>query len=100
MAVGSGIGASLGLAREVTPGTIVSPTRWVEFNSETMSQEKVVVQGQGLRGGGLFPRRQRRSVAGRNAGGAITLDLATSGMGLLFEAITGSSTSAVVTGSA
>lgn len=100
MAIGSGIGASLGIAKETTAGTIVSPSRWLEFNSETLGQEKVIVQGAGLRGGGLYPRASRRSEVGRNAGGDIVLDLATNGMGLLYEAMMGSSTSAVLTGSA
>lgn len=101
MAVGSGIGASLGFAREATPGTIVSPSRWVEFNSETLGADKVTVQGQGLRSSGLYPRASRRVVVGRNAGGDVTLDLATTGMGLLLESMLGgTSTSAVVSGSA
>jgi hypothetical protein len=100
VAVGAGIGSSLGIAAETTPGTIVSPTRWLEYNSETLSQDKVIVQGQGLRGGGLFPRQARRTEAGRNAGGDINLDLSTNGMGLLFKSMMGTSTSAVVTGSA
>jgi hypothetical protein len=101
VAVGAGIGASLGFARETTPGTIVSPTRWAEFNSETLGLGKVVVQGQGLRGGGLYPRTSRRVVVGRNAGGDINMDIATNGMGLLFESMLGgTSASAVVTGTA
>lgn len=101
MAVGAGIGASLGWARETTPGTIVTPSRWGEFNSETLACEKVVVQGQGLRGGGLYPRTARRVVVGRNAGGDINLDVATNGMGLLLESMLGgTSTSAVVSGTA
>lgn len=100
MAVGSGIGASLGIAAESTAGTAVAPTRWLEFNSESLSQEKVIVEGGGLRGGGLFPRTNRRSVTGRNAGGGVSLNVTTSGMGLLFKAMMGTATSAVVTGSA
>jgi hypothetical protein len=98
MAVGSGIGASLGIAKETTPGTIVSPTRWLEFNSETLGLSKVIVQGQGLRGGGLYPRLGRRVVPGRNAGGDIVLDVATNGMGLLYEAMLGTSTSSLLSG--
>lgn len=101
MAIGAGIGSSIGIAPEVTPGTIVTPTsKWIEYNSESLGMEKVSVQGQGLRGGGLFPRSSRRAVTGRNAGGDITLDLATNGLGLLFQAMMGTSTSAVLTGTA
>lgn len=100
MGVGSGIGASLGIGAESTAGTIASITRWLEFNSESLKSTKVVVQGQGLRGGGLHPRRSRRAVVGSDAGGDVTLDLATNGMGLLLKAMLGSSTSAVLTGTA
>lgn len=100
MAIRSGLGASLGIAAESTVGTIVSPTRWLEFNSESLSLEKSVVQGGGLRGGGLVARSSRRAYTGRNAGGDIELDVATRGMGLLFKNMMGSSTSALVSGSA
>lgn len=100
MAIAAGLGASLGIAAESTPGTIVSPTRWVEFNSESLSLEKSIVQGYGLRGGGLYGRSSRRAYTGRNAGGDVELDVATRGMGLLFKAMLGSSTSAIISGSA
>lgn len=100
MAIASGLGASLGIATESVVGTIVSPTRWLEFNSESLSLEKTVLQGAGIRGGGLHPRATRRAVTGRNAGGDVELDLATSGMGMLFRQMLGSSTSAVLSGSA
>lgn len=100
MAIGAGIGSSLLIAAETTPGTIVSPTRALEYNSETLGMEKVSVQGQGLRGGGLFPRSSRRSVVGRNAGGDTVMDLCGNGLGLVFESLMGTSTSAVLTGSA
>lgn len=96
----SGIGASLGIATESVVGTPVSPTRWLEFNSESLALEKTVLQGAGLRGSGLYPRASRRVVTGRNAGGSVELDLATSGMGMLFRQMLGSSTSALVSGTA
>lgn len=96
----SGLGASLGIAAESTVGTIATPTRWLEFDSESLSLEKSIVQGYGLRGGGIYGRSSRRAYTGRNAGGDVTLEVATRGMGLLFKNMLGSSTSAVVTGSA
>jgi hypothetical protein len=100
LAIGAGIGSTLQIASEGTPGTIATLTRALEYNTESLGQDKVPVQGLGLRGTGLFPRSSRRSVAGRNAGGDVNLDIATNGMGLLFQAMMGSSTSAVLTGSA
>lgn len=100
MAIASGLGASLGIATESVVGTIVSPTRWLEFNSESLSLQKTVLQGMGLRGGGLYARGSRRVVTGRHAAGSIELDLATNGMGMLFRQMLGSSTSSLVSGSA
>jgi hypothetical protein len=100
VAIASGLGSSLGIAAESTVGTIVSPTRWIEYNSESLSLDKAAIQGQGLRGGGLYARSARRVLVTRNAGGSVDLDVATSGMGLPFKAMLGASASAVVSGSA
>lgn len=96
----SGIGSSLGYAAESVVGTPVTPTHWAEYNSESLALAKSVLQGSGLRGSGLYPRSSRRVVTGRNAGGSIELDLATNKMGPLFRQMLGSSTSALVSGSA
>lgn len=99
MALASGLGASLGIAQESTPGTIVSPTRWNEFNSESLGLEKSTIQGQGLRGGGLYPRGSRRAYTGRNAGGDVEMDVATRGMGLWFKNALGAGASTLISGS-
>jgi hypothetical protein len=98
--IGSGLGASLGFGAESTVGTAVTPTSWVEFNSESLKLTKNAVQGQGLRGGGLYPRSSRRAYTTRSAGGDINLDVATQGMGLLFKNMLGAGTSALLSGSA
>ncbi len=36
MTVGSGIGSSVGVAKETTWGTWVTPSKWTEFESETV----------------------------------------------------------------
>lgn len=100
MAIGAGIGSTLQIGPESTPGTIATLTRALEYNTESLGMEKVPVQGMGLRGDGLFPRSSRRTIAGRNAGGDVNLNIATNGMGLLFKSMMGTSTSAVLTGSA
>lgn len=100
MAIASGLGSSLGIGVETTTGTAVSLTRWLEYNSESLHLEKGILQGQGLRGSGLYPRNARRAYTTRTAGGDVELDVATRGMGLLLQQIMGgTSTSAVITGS-
>lgn len=100
MPVGSGLSAQVGFATETTVGTIATPTKFVEFNSESLKLEKQIVQGAGLRGGGLVARASRRSYTTKTAGGDIELDVATQGMGVLFTHMLGTSTSALVSGSA
>lgn len=89
MGIGSGLGAQLGLAEETTVGTIVAPSRFLEFNSEGLELSKNIVQGQGLRAGGQYNRASRRSYTTRSAGGPINLDVPTIGAGLLFKHMLG-----------
>lgn len=101
MAIASGLGSSLGVGVESTTGTAVSLTRWLEYNSESLHLEKNIVQGAGLRGGGLYARSSRRAYTTRTAGGDVELDCATRGLGPILQQIMGgTSTSALVSGSA
>jgi hypothetical protein len=79
MAIGSGIGASLGFATETTFNTAVTVTNFVEMNSESIQYNKKVAVGMGLRAGGQLPRSQRRVVTTKDATGDIMLDLPTKG---------------------
>jgi len=85
MAIGAGIGASLGIATETTFATGVTVTRFYEFNSESFEYNKKTVVGQGLRAGGQLPRSQRRVVAASDSTGDFSLDLPTRGLGLLLS---------------
>lgn len=102
MAIQSGLGSSLLLGVETTPGTAVTLTRAIEYNSESLHLEKNgYIDSEGLRGSGLFPRSSRHAYTTKTANGSVECDVATKGMGLLLQQITGgTSTSAVVTGSA
>lgn len=104
MPVGAGLAAQIGIATEVTPGTQLAVTRFLEFNSETMAMGKNVVQGAGLRapatgsGGGpaagssLFERSSRRVVGSWDAKGGINFDIPFSGLGLFLEHMMGAYT--------
>ena len=101
MAVGAGLAAQIGIVTESTNGTQAVPTRFFEFNNETMAMGKNVVQGAGLRapatgsGGGpaagssLFERSTRRVVGSWDAKGGINLDVPFQGLGLLLEHMMG-----------
>jgi hypothetical protein len=90
MAIGSGIGASLGIATETTFNTGVTVTRFYEFTSESTNYNKNASVGMGLRAGGLLPRSQRRVITTFDATGSLVLDLPTRGLGLLLAHSMGS----------
>lgn len=90
MALGNGLSSSFGIATETTPGTPVVVTRFAEFDSETLSMKRHTVQGAGLRGGGLVKRAQRRNLVAREAGGDVTFDAMTNGLGLFLKHMLGS----------
>jgi hypothetical protein len=85
MAIGSGIGSSLGIGTETTYNTAVTVSRFYEFTSESTTYNKNVSVGMGLRAGGLLPRSQRRVVTTFDASGEIVLDLPTRGLDLLLS---------------
>jgi hypothetical protein len=85
MAIGAGIGAQFGIVNEVTFNTYVAPTRFYEFNSESLQYEKNVAVGMGLRAGGQIARAQRRVVTTFGGSGDLELDLPTRGLGLLLS---------------
>jgi len=100
MAIGSGIGAQFGIVAESTFNTYVAPTRFHEFNSESLTYRKNVVQGSGLRAGGQVARSVRRVVTTFDAGGDVEFDLMTNGLGLMLSYCMGTapSPSLVTTG--
>ncbi len=70
-------------------GTAITPTHFLEFNSESMKGEKNVVQGKGLRGGGLYMRTSRRVVGSWGAKGGLIFDAPYNGLGLWLEHMIG-----------
>ncbi len=88
--------ASVGLALESTFRTGVTPTRWLEFIDESLNINKNVKQGQGLRVGSRFARSGRRTIPTLDATGDINMEVASKGMGLLWQLCMGSSVSTLV----
>jgi hypothetical protein len=88
MTIASGLLAQAGFAVETTVGTRVAPTRFVEFNSESMRLNIERIEREGLRAG-------RRLTYGWSPGtrmveGQLNLDLSANTVGLLFRAAIGS----------
>lgn len=91
MAVGSGLSAQLGIgAPETTVGTAVTPTRFYEFNSETLDLALTRVDGMGLHAGGLNKRATRSVQTTRTVSGGFAMNAPTRGLGLLLQQCLGS----------
>lgn len=98
MSIGAGLAASLGVAAESVFGTYVAPTRFYEFNSETLAKVKTTAQGGGLAGGRYGRLGSRRVVTTEAAGGGFELEVANQKMGLLLSHLMGSSAAPVQQG--
>lgn len=95
MALGSGIASQLGFAAESTPGTAVTVTKFVEFNSESLDWTTDIVQGRGLHAGGQYDRAGRYARTTRTVGGDVTVNLVNKGIGLLVKHMLGSTAAPV-----
>jgi hypothetical protein len=75
----------LGLVAEVTYGTFVAPTRFLEFNSEGLTFNREKILSQGIRRGAYVQRAGRWAVNKKGGGGPATFEVATKGFGLPFK---------------
>ncbi|MBP2583398.1 hypothetical protein J3A78_003876 [Streptomyces sp. PvR006] len=91
MAIGSGLGAQLGIAAETTYGSYVAPAKFVEFTKEGLQLKKTTAQSAGIAGGRLMPLSARRVVTQRQASGSIDLEVTNKAMGLLLQSLMGTS---------
>lgn len=90
---------SVGFGKESTFGTAVTPTRWPEFVSETLDYTKNAVNSSALKVGSRVARSSKRVVPTAYGAGDVAFEVQSKGMGLIFEALFGSSTSTNVSGS-
>ncbi|MFJ8791397.1 phage tail tube protein [Streptomyces sp. NPDC102462] len=95
MAIGSGLGAQMGIAAESTYGTFVAPTRFIEFTKESLALKKTTAQSAGIASGRLLPLSSRRVVTRREGSGSVDLEIANKGMGLLLQAWMGTTVTPV-----
>jgi hypothetical protein len=96
----TGLAAQLGLAAESTHGTFVAPTRFLEFNSESLSMEIERLESQGLRAGKRILRSDRWAAGRKTVGGSIELDLVDTSLGLLLDHMMGGTVVTVDEGAA
>jgi len=94
MPSGAGLDAQLGVGAEATWGTGVTPTRFLEFLSESMSMEPTYLDSAGIRAGQRYKRVSRVIQSRRTVSGDIQIEYGTKGMGLLWKHALGSAISA------
>lgn len=95
MAIGSGLGAQVGIAPEVTYGTYVAPTKFIEFTKESLALQKTTAQSAGIAAGRLVALSSRRVVTQRQASGSLEMEVTTKGMGTLLQTLMGTSVTPV-----
>ncbi|MFB7219339.1 phage tail tube protein [Streptomyces sp. NPDC056227] len=98
MAIGSGLGAQLGIAAETTYGTFVTPSRFVEFTKESLVLKKTTAQSSGIAAGRLLALSSRRVLTRREASGSIDMEIVNKSMGLLIQALMGTTVTPVIQG--
>lgn len=98
MAIGSGLGAQLGIAAESTYGTYVAPTKFIEFTKEGLVKRKVTAQSSGIAAGRLVDLSSRRVVTTKDGGGPVEMEVTTKSMGLLLQSLMGTTVTPVQQG--
>jgi hypothetical protein len=98
MAIGSGLGAQIGIAAETTYGTYAAPTRFPEFTKESLVLKKTTATSSGIAAGRLMARSDRRVVTQREASGGIDLEVPNKGFGILLQALMGTTVTPVQQG--
>lgn len=94
MAVGSGIGASVGVSAETTYGTYVAPARFVEARSFSVKKVQNVQSLTGVAAGRAAPVDEVVTTTAATAN--IQADVTRKGWGLFLAQLTGSSTAPVI----
>ena len=89
--IAGGLGGAVGLAAEVTYGTFVAPTRWVEVRSAKMQNQPHIAQGTGLASGRFVDLGSRRKLIYADAKGTVELEFLNQSMALLLQHAMGSS---------
>ncbi|WP_416983554.1 phage tail tube protein [Streptomyces sp. T028] len=98
MAIGSGLGAQLGVAAESSYGTFTASTRFTEFTKQSLALKKTTAQSAGIAAGRLLPLSSRRVVTRQEAAGSVDMEVANKGMGLWVQGLMGTTVTPVQQG--
>lgn len=88
--IGSGLGSSIGFGSETTWGTFATPTRWVEFESESIEWKPKRMRGKGLGAGNQVQRNATEQQTTSTVEGDIKTPFYYKSMGLLLGNMMGS----------
>jgi hypothetical protein len=94
MPTGSGLDAQIGFGQESVWGTGVTPTRFVEFNQESMKFDPTWLEPSALHKGIKYQRLSRIRQSRSSVSGDVELDINTLGMGMLVRNMLASTTTA------
>ncbi|WP_438478959.1 phage tail tube protein [Streptomyces asiaticus] len=95
MAIGSGLGAQLGISAESAYGTFVAPSKFIEFTKESLVLKKTTAQSAGIAAGRLLALSSRRVLTRREVSGSIEMEVTNKAMGLLLQALMGTNVTPV-----
>jgi hypothetical protein len=98
MAIGSGLGAQIGISAETTYGTFVAPTKFIEFTKEGLQLKKTTAQSSGIAAGRLLALSSRRVVTRREVAGSVDIEVTNKNMGLLLQSLMGTTVTPVQQG--
>jgi hypothetical protein len=99
MAIGSGLGSSFGLSTETVYGTYVAPATFLYHESADLQPTDGRVTAPTIKAGGLGPRAAHHVQTTYNASADLKTDLVAKGLGKLFQAIMGGTSTSTSGGS-
>lgn len=85
MAIRSGLAAQIGIGVETTVGTAATPTRFYEFNDESIAQTIERIESEGLRTGNRVLRSDRYASGQKAIEGSFSMDMTADNTAILFK---------------
>lgn len=96
--IGSGLSGQVGWSAESVYGTYVAPVKFAKYNSETLDRTYTRVQGTGIQPGVFGEIGQHFVEPVNDGGGNIVMDIQSKGLGVLFQALMGTTVTPVQQG--
>src|SRR4051794_32750009 len=85
MPLASGLGSQMGLSKETVYGTVVTPAKFYEFDSESFNWDPTYQEAVGLRAGRTVQPASRTVLTTRQAGGGVPMDVPNKGFGSILD---------------